>query len=204
MTPKACYAGVGIPASWARCPFGLAADSAPDGCCEGLYNGVFWWGPGTRYGEEVGAGAREGTELKISLAAPAALRRAPREPAGKRLMGIGHRDRSHRSRNGTALLATPAARGQTSLHPGEKHLCTLGTNSFASRGETVLHPAASGCVLLPGTHQVLSHRSTLSRFTFLQPLCCHLPTDPKPPLFLKTHSPPPPSISQVQQGNDFA
>lgn len=38
----------------------------------------------------MGAGAREGTELKISLAALTELCQAPREPAGERLLGIGH------------------------------------------------------------------------------------------------------------------
>lgn len=41
-------------------------------------------------GEEVGAGAREGTELKISLAALALLCQASREPGRKRLLEIGH------------------------------------------------------------------------------------------------------------------
>lgn len=163
MTPKTCYPGAGIPAWWARWPFGLVADSAPDGCCEGLYNGVFWWGPGTRCGEEVCAGAREGTELKISLAAPAALCRGPWEPAGKRRLGIGHRDRSYGSRRGTAPLAHPAA-------PGEKQLCIPRRNSFASRCQQPISPPWYP----PGAQSPLA----LSRFTFLQPLA----NRPKPTL----------------------
>lgn len=68
------------------------------------------FGGGRGRGEEVGAGAREGTELKIKLAALAELCQAPREPAGKRLLGIRHPARSHRNRRDTDPLAVPAAR----------------------------------------------------------------------------------------------
>lgn len=60
-------------------------------------------------GEEVGAGAREGTELKISLAALAVLCQAPGELAGERLLGIGRQARSQRSGGDTAPVAVLAA-----------------------------------------------------------------------------------------------
>lgn len=77
-------------------------------------------------GEEVGAGAREGTELKISLAALAVLCQALRELAGERLLELGHRACSHHCHG-------PVPAAQCVAGEKERQLCTpLPAAAFSS------------------------------------------------------------------------
>lgn len=81
--------GGGTPAWWACCPFGFVADSAPDGCCERLYNGVFWWGPGRGERRGGGRGGEGGNRAKDKPGSSGTASPGPREPAGERRWGSG-------------------------------------------------------------------------------------------------------------------
>lgn len=81
--------GDGTPASWACCPFGFVADSAPDGCCERLYNGMFWWGPGRGERRGGGRGGEGGNRAKDKPGSSGTASPGPREPAGERRWGSG-------------------------------------------------------------------------------------------------------------------
>lgn len=168
--------GGGTPAWWACCPFGFVADSAPDGCCERLYNGVFWWGPGRGERRGGGRGGEGGNRAKDKPGSSGTASPGPREPAGERLWGSG------------AELAAMAPLAETELSiplpapilsPVQKSPPFLETFLFYYFFPRVSSPGSDKGVVLPRPRAAPSSAEPPAAFIPTALLLSHLPTSTK-------------------------